>query len=270
MDVSKYSKELYDHIMSTARHPFLSRHLKEPALDMDKLKLLILILQRLDINQKVRRQSITAAMLVQTALELHDEVREFASGEDEKMLRDRQLTVLAGDYYSGLYYFILSDLGDIKLIKALAEGIKHVNDQKIRLGQKTAAGPEELLDCLRKIESSLLVKAGQAFGVDEYTAFIGDTLLLQRLKKERHADGRKGGSAFYDAYSYMRFGKDFRDLEDPQRSQLQNEWIGHIERLRKDCMKQIRELSKKEPNIQAFLPEGSEEKMTIYKLAEEG
>ena len=46
-------------------------------------------------------------------------------------IKVRQLTVFAGDYYSGLYYKHLAKVGNISIIRMLSEGVKDINEHKV-------------------------------------------------------------------------------------------------------------------------------------------
>lgn len=51
----------------------------------------------------------------------------------------RQLHVLAGDYCSGQYYWVISRVGDDALIEALCDSVVRINESKMRLFAKHGA-----------------------------------------------------------------------------------------------------------------------------------
>lgn len=241
--VYKYSKEIHSHIISKATHPYLSRFLKQPNIDQKKLHLLILIFHQLKISDEARDQYITATMLVQTALDVHDDVTGTSSSEEEtEKLRNRQLTVLAGDYYSGLYYYILAKLENIELIKSLAEGIKYINEQKIILGQNVFKDEKSIIECVRIIESSLLVKVQECFNSTRYTTFVEHSTLLYRLQLEKIAFKANEYSFVYNAFSHQLFKKNYIDLQDKELAHLNTVIDKHIKTAYQCCSKELQTL----------------------------
>jgi len=99
---------------------------------------------------------------------------------------DRQLTVLAGDLYSGQYYKLLANVEDIKMLRYLARGIKEVNENKINFYHQNAKNVSQVIDLVKNIESSLIKKLGSYFYLDEWNAFIEEFLLLNRLEIEQN------------------------------------------------------------------------------------
>ena len=75
-----------------------------------------------------------------------------------ELLKKRQLTVLAGDYYSGLYYKILAEVENVPLIRTLAEGIKIVNEHKVAIYRLEDCTVEQYMDTLKKVESTIISK----------------------------------------------------------------------------------------------------------------
>ncbi|TKI93899.1 heptaprenyl diphosphate synthase, partial [Bacillus cereus] len=107
------------------------------------------------------------------------------AGEEEiEFHKCRQLTVLAGDYYSGLYYYLLSMNRDIVLIRALAEGIKEINEHKIMLYQKAHETTDDIMKSIVTIESALLQKTCDHFQLSHWKPFITYVLGGNRLQKE--------------------------------------------------------------------------------------
>lgn len=99
---------------------------------------------------------------------------------------DQQLTVLAGDYYSGLYYRLLAEVNDVSMIKTLAHAIKQINEHKIAYYQKDLEGMEILMESITKIESSLIESVSCYFSNVLLKDLSANFLLLKRLILERN------------------------------------------------------------------------------------
>jgi heptaprenyl diphosphate synthase len=73
--------------------------------------------------------------LAQFALDTHDRVAEAEPVEDLQHMRSRQLRVLAGDYFSGRFYHLLAQAGQIDLTRQLSFAICEANRMKMNLYQ---------------------------------------------------------------------------------------------------------------------------------------
>ncbi|MFE5317170.1 heptaprenyl diphosphate synthase component 1 [Paenibacillus sp. NPDC056579] len=73
--------------------------------------------------------------LVQIGMDTHDLVSVNNNVKETKAARSRQLKVLAGDYFSSRFYYLLSHAGQIDLIGILSNAICEVNRLKMNLYQ---------------------------------------------------------------------------------------------------------------------------------------
>jgi heptaprenyl diphosphate synthase len=202
-------------------HPFLTQNIEAPIIDEDKLFFLVSFLDDLNVSIEDMENYVVPTMLLQIALDTHDKVTNDLSGDSN--LKHRQLTVLAGVYYSGLYYKILADQDNIEVIRLLAEGIETINDQKIIVYQQELDGIEKLIECLKNIEASLhkkLVKHLHAKGWDDV---ITNFLLIKRLNKEREQFVKSHTSVVFEGLKKLVFPKHehtLKELSHEQRNHL--------------------------------------------------
>ncbi|WP_102274747.1 heptaprenyl diphosphate synthase component 1 [Cytobacillus massiliigabonensis] len=183
--------DVKEQINEKIKHPYLLKHIETPIIDEDKLLLLLSLLNKGTIPELIAKKYCITIMLIQIALDTHELVSNHKLDSEE--LKSRQLTVLAGVYYSGLYYKILAGIDDIEMIRSLAEGIKEVNEHKISLYQKSANTLDGLMNDVKMIESSLFVKVASYLDVTEWSDFSSNLLFIKRLNAEREMflQGRK-------------------------------------------------------------------------------
>lgn len=75
-----------------------------------------------------------AAFLVQLGMDTHDQIDlEQGLAEASPEMRARQLKVLAGDYFSGAFYQLLAQAGEIGMVSRMSAAICEVNRLKARL-----------------------------------------------------------------------------------------------------------------------------------------
>ena len=216
--------DLKQSILTKAHHPYLEKYLGEPAVDEDKLLLLAGLFDEAGVPESAGRTEITAAMIVQIGLDTHERVSNNTSSADDG-LKNRQLHVLAGDYYSGLYYQLLASSGNIEMIKVLSAAIKEINEQKIAVYQKTAADLQGLMAGIRAIEASLIEKLAVSFHQPQWQEAAGTVLLYKRLLKEREQYLDSGASVVYEALLALAERTGYKDTETETVLDLWNKCI---------------------------------------------
>lgn len=214
-------------------HPYLIKHIEYPIIDEDKLLLLYSVLESIEMSDETKEQYILSTMLVQIALDTHDMVTNAKADQlEEGDAKSRQLTVLAGDYYSGLYYRLLADVNDITMIKTLAHSIKQINEHKIAYYQKELEGIENLMDSLGKIESSLIQSVSSYFSNTVLKELSVNFLLLKRLIHERKSFCHEKSTFLFETLRRIAFSKG--EKNDPSKDQetymlyLMDRYIDHV------------------------------------------
>jgi heptaprenyl diphosphate synthase len=221
-DICQRLSEVKGRIEQKVLHPYLIKFIKTPYIDEDKLLLLITIMDQLELSDKQRENYALATMLIQIALDTHEQIsNEKINGIPQ--ITSRQLTVLAGDYYSGLYYKLLADSEDIFMINVLAGGIKEVNEHKISVFQQEFDGIEKLMASIKIIESSLITKIIDYFHVNVWYEIVSNLLLVKRLLSEKNRYSQTGCSQLFEAMKKIVFAKSeskMKDLSSEQQNYL--------------------------------------------------
>ncbi|TDL34730.1 hypothetical protein E2R51_03140 [Jeotgalibacillus sp. S-D1] len=192
-DTNRWMEETLQHINNQIHHPYLHDSIGAPDFDENRLSLLLFPYQ-IRGNYSVQDKSyVSTAMLIQTALDTHEKVSDDQTGS----LRIRQLTVLAGDFYSGLYYRTLAQMPDIELIRRIAHAIQEINEHKIDITSNMPALIDSVIFSLTKIESAIITELFKHNGFDEYVILAEDLLVLHRLIKEEIQYSSSGTSILF-------------------------------------------------------------------------
>jgi heptaprenyl diphosphate synthase len=181
------------------KHTYLNKHLPKPVIDEEKLILLSAIINNAAIPAFHKERYIVTTMLVQTALDTHDTVPVSNDKENNENKISRQLKVLAGDYYSGLYYLLLSEIEDTSLTHHLAAAIKEINEYKMKLYYKETHSFDDYIHLKQNIESLLILQVADFLGEGTMKLISGDWILIHLLFREKEALNNKAFSTVYDA-----------------------------------------------------------------------
>lgn len=182
--LNKETNQLKHMIEKKISHSYVEKYIQKPLIDYDKLYVLHYLYKDLEISSTKKQQYMTTIMLVQIALDTHELVPSRNSNCMNNI--EKQLAVLAGDYYSGLYYLLLSEIEDIDMIQILATAIQKINEKKMILFYENVQTIDELVETLKDIESILFTDVASFLNVSyELIPIIKELLLINRLQKEK-------------------------------------------------------------------------------------
>lgn len=173
--------DLKEKISKKTAHSFVKNQLDKPIIDLDKLFILNEIYQNTSMSRSQKQDYIVIVMLIEIALKTHDLVCDSHYNNET----DKQLTVLVGDYYSAMYYYLLSELEDVKMIKVLAASINKINEEKMNLHYNDNKSEDEMYDSLLLSETYLFTEVAKYNSEHKVISLIKSFLMLNRLKKEQ-------------------------------------------------------------------------------------
>ena len=177
--ITQHVEQYKKNISMQSHNKTLLRYTGLPVVKEERLFFTLLpLLNGEDWNESMYVSSI-AVSLIFSSLAAHDLVK-----EDNATSKEQQLQVLAGDYYSGRYYQLLANAGEIELIQQLSTGVATISELKTRFYDDEEYTFDELIQSIQIIESKPIEQFFEYYGFHEYVFLMKEALLLVALKKE--------------------------------------------------------------------------------------
>ncbi|RUT36090.1 heptaprenyl diphosphate synthase [Paenibacillus zeisoli] len=118
-------------------YDMITTHTELPPFANARVRLLYTFLNYQESFNEVDAENIALAVyLVQLGMDTHDLIDAEPVRKVESRMRSRQLNVLAGDYFSSLFYELLASAGRTELISELSAAVCEVNRKKVNLYTK--------------------------------------------------------------------------------------------------------------------------------------
>lgn len=174
-------------------HRYLKQFLGDPEIHPNVVNVLLYLFDDSDYSLDDIHDAILTSMLVQKALDTHEQINQHGLGV-ENIRTERQLTVLAGDYYSSLYYYILSRSTNKSLLYHLSLGIQQVNEAKMVIYQENRKAGNPVFEDVRKVFSGITESLANAHELSSRFAPVSDYLLLMALKHDEMRYHQEGNS----------------------------------------------------------------------------
>lgn len=184
-------------IIKKLEHSYLDKYIKKPAIDQYKLTILYHTVDQTNLSESQKENYIITTMSVQTALDTHELVPILTqTNESNDTKTSRQLQVLAGDYFSSLYYLLLSETEEIKLIQTFATAVKEINELKMKRYYKEVNSFEEFVAIEQKIDSLLFTQLAEFLNVSFITMINESLIITNKLVREKINYYKKGKLPF--------------------------------------------------------------------------
>jgi heptaprenyl diphosphate synthase len=184
-------RAIIDQIYQSITHSFVEQYVDVPAIAENRLALLYLFLLERGMTKERARTFSMSTGLVQLGLDMHERVK---NSYDHSLTaeRNRQLTVLAGDYYSSRYYQLLAEAGEMEAIQVLSDAIQRVNEAKMTLYMAERDGrlsSDEYLRLRTEIDTGLYVAIVDKYADSEetrrfWTALFEETAAVENMLGE--------------------------------------------------------------------------------------
>ncbi|RSL33819.1 hypothetical protein D7Z54_09010 [Salibacterium salarium] len=212
-------------------HPYLLQYIDDVDVEEDIIYFLLEIMQYSTLSPSDKREQILSALLVQAAFKTHDRVQSHNENEPEQK-KTRQLTVLAGDFFSSLYHAMLVKEVHSGIIPVFSNAIQIINEEKMRLHFNDIHTEKELMNRLYAVEGSFLSEIATYYGELELGSLAEVFFLLKKLIDEQKPANNKYLSAFTFAVHAYQEGEEkeiVREWPPSNTKRWMSETIYHLQ-----------------------------------------
>ncbi|RAL22636.1 heptaprenyl diphosphate synthase component 1 [Thermoflavimicrobium daqui] len=144
--------------------PYIEKVIGKPTVPVFFVQLLHLLMESYGIPKQRAHVYCVATTLLKMGLDLHENVSLLQERELKK-IRARQLYVLAGDYFSSLFYHLMSSHQETEGIQCLAKALSRINEAKMTRYFVSDHEQKQLQS--QMIESNLLTALADFFHVEK-------------------------------------------------------------------------------------------------------
>lgn len=164
-------------------HPILNREIGQATLD--EAMVFFLLFPKLN-GETWTEDTNTAAIAVgavYAAFEAHDQI-----DTRDAISTEQQLTVLSGDYLSGVYYKLLAAIPNFDFIQVLSTAIGQINEVKTDFYHDVSADLKENLDAIKTIKANCVIQFLYTFGFAKYVPLVVSALPLLALESAQETN----------------------------------------------------------------------------------
>jgi heptaprenyl diphosphate synthase len=219
-------------------YDMIQKHTNLPEFPEFRTRLLYAFLNKNDALQTFSELFTLVTSLVQLGLDTHDMVTESNDVKEKKAARTRQLQVLAGDYFSSRFYNLLSQAGQIELIRLLSGAICEVNRLKMNfymMMKQLKVSAEDYIQQTVAIRSQLFLSFAammediyHAVWPDILSSFTRCEVIFEEIFRAESAQNFRGSWGFW--HILQNGSKDDRkqlQADEPDQAKLRTLLLKH-------------------------------------------
>ncbi|MFZ4452271.1 heptaprenyl diphosphate synthase component 1 [Salibacterium aidingense] len=223
-------------------HSYLKQYIEEADIEYDIIFFMREILAGTDLTEDQKKEQILSALFVQAAFATHEKV-ENDRGSSPAEKKPKQLTVLAGDFFSSLYHTMLINNVHSTIIPVFSDAIQRINEEKMCLHFGENTSEDELMQRLALVEGCFFKNISAFYGKPELGSLAETFFLLKRLNREREYTEVKFLSAAAGAVHQF-FEKELREKVKNWPPERTEKWLSDkISHLKKELYQQLHTFS---------------------------
>ncbi|SCW27932.1 heptaprenyl diphosphate synthase [Paenibacillus tianmuensis] len=246
-------------------HDMIQKHTDLPLFPEFRTRLLYAFLNKHSTLAGHSELYTLVTSLVQLGLDTHDMVSVTNDAKEQKSARSRQLKVLAGDYFSSRFYYLLSHSGQIDLVGILSAAICEANRLKMNLYLKMKQLKLTADEYIRQsVEvktqlflsfANLLEERFYAVWPEVLCLFTRCEVLLQEIVRPESSQPYRDSWGFWHVLQQAtREEKKLLQSEEPDPAKWRSLWLKYkvtpqLHQMLDACMKELQE------KLQALEPE---------------